>query len=428
MTLQVTAINGMGSATDSLSGTVVTTGMNDDDIMALANDLISSGIVGRNTEESFKVTQNPTPNKTTNTAKGVAYITNPDYSWADNTNTRLYRVTSDSTEIVTHPDTVSNPRVDLVAIKIDKSVTPNDDASNVASIAVITGSEAASPSAPSVPSDGNAYEVIAHVTVTNPLTTITTSHITDKRIELLPISYSTAQGWVKSTDTPTYTSYDPTYSTGVVAVSPTATDRYQVGWKVRMTQPTDGVKYGIITAIGTSSLTIWFGTDYNLDNEVISNFNVSPAKMPYGFPTSPNSWAVVVTDNNNASQSTPTASQWYNLGTISLRAPIGRWRVNYNVIKQITAAASTGSLLHFSTLSTANNSESDTSMTSMIGGQFDTQSSNFQYVSFTRTNTLNVASGTQYFFNARTGGTTYTTISHRGDLAITSIRFESAYI
>ena len=179
--IQVSLINGMGSATDSLSGAVTTAGANDSDFMHIASDFLQNqGVLSIDTGD-FEVGEHSPANKSVDILEGIAYVKNT--AWVRNEFiTQYYRVESSATENVTISDNVSgNPRIDLIVIKIDSSVTPNDNASNVATIEVITGTPAASPVAPSIPSDGNHYYTLAEVAVANGFTSIVDANISDDR-------------------------------------------------------------------------------------------------------------------------------------------------------------------------------------------------------------------------------------------------------
>ena len=82
------------------------------------------------------------------------------------------------------------------------------------------------------------------------------------------------------------------------------------------------------------------------------------------------SWDVVGTngpelktvDASDATQASPTQYTWYNLGSISLALTAGIWELEYSAMVRVQAAST--SLRVETTLSTANNSESDTELSS----------------------------------------------------------------
>ena len=165
-----------------------------------------------------------------------------------------------------------------------------------------------------------------------------------------------SDGWIAAGETWTYASVDA--PTGVITVPTDATTKYSTGMRVKFTQTT--VKYGIITAISATSMTIYTGTDYTLTNAAITLPYYSMVKAPFGFPMNPAKWTQTVTNNTLTSQNSPTINVWYNTGSVNISIPIGLWTVNYST--QVYNNGS-GAMSPFSTLSTANNSESNVRMT-----------------------------------------------------------------
>jgi hypothetical protein len=225
--------------------------------------------------------------------------------------------------------------------------------------------------------------------------------------------------WVPSADTWSYSSSDsPTF---VASVNADVTGLIGVGYRVKLTQTT--VKYFIVTAVGAYSggatlLTLYGGTDYTLTDEAISDPSYSYAKAPLGFPMSPSKWTVEVTDANLRSQETPTQNAWYNW--VNIVIPLGLWRVYYEAIPSMykELAAVTTQI----TLSTANNSESDTGFTSGSIGYHNSTSQVHQE------KILELAAKATYYLNIRTIDATVLGIYIRGDRAITVIRAVCAYL
>lgn len=144
------------------------------------------------------------------------------------------------------------------------------------------------------------------------------------------------------------------------------------GMRIKLTDST--VKYFIIHAVGAYSggktiTTVYGGTDYTLSGGAITKPYYSIAKAPVGFPLSPAKWKVRVTDSTDRSQASAVANTWYNLGTTAsqISFPIGVWDFFYQVTVQQSTAAAVGV---FVTLSTANNSESDTELTCNLQTNF----------------------------------------------------------
>jgi len=237
----------------------------------------------------------------------------------------------------------------------------------------------------------------------------------------------TTYGWIDPGETWTYASADaPTYT---FIISGDKTSKYCAGDRIKLTQTT--VKYFIITKVAYSSpnttITCYGGTDYVLANATITSNYYSKAKSPVGFPLDPDKWTVKTADSTNVSQASPTADVWYNLGSISIDIPIGVWNVEYEVNHEAVDASVTavGELL--STLSTANNSESDGEMTvsSYLGGASGTL---ILWQSAYRRKIINLASKATYYLNCKITSTGVSTIYHRGDRGTTIIRAVCAYL
>ncbi len=153
-------------------------GVSDADLSNIAVNFLSAGVVGTN---DYKIEQQGTPNMTVKVNTGKAYIFNSALTMA-------YQSYLDAIGSGTITANASgNPRIDAVVIKIDTGVTPNNLASNVATIVVVAGTPAASPVAPldaaiqTSIGAGNAFFRLANVTVANGAASITTANISDTR-------------------------------------------------------------------------------------------------------------------------------------------------------------------------------------------------------------------------------------------------------
>lgn len=202
-------------------------------------------------------------------------------------------------------------------------------------------------------------------------------------------------GWILADETWTYASVDA--PTGVITVPTDATTKYSVGMKVKFTQTT--VKYGIITAIAATSMTIYTGTDYTLANAAITANYYSNMKAPLGFPLDPDKWTVTVSDTTKRTQATPTSATWYNLNSTTISIPIGVWKVSYSVVVAPYSGSAT-SVNQFTTLSAANNTEDDKGFTSAVSVQQTTSGTTFFRSTVYREKTLTLAAKTSYYLNA----------------------------
>lgn len=234
-------------------------------------------------------------------------------------------------------------------------------------------------------------------------------------------------GWIDVRESWSYSSADsPTF---VISVPADATQRFSVGMRVKLTQTT--VKYFIVTAVSSTTLTVYGGTDYTLANAAISAIFVSSWKAPLGFPLDPTKWTVTVTDSSDRSQATPTANTWYNLGSVTISLPIGAWSVDYKVIA-LFYKANAAVIDGWVTLSTGTNTESDSTFTTIFilesvatsGGANQTR-----YVTLMKQGYVVVSSKTSYYLNMATSIASMSAIGYwGGSLRPTIIRAVCAYL
>jgi hypothetical protein len=218
----------------------------------------------------------------------------------------------------------------------------------------------------------------------------------------------------------TYSAADaPVY---VADTSEDLTSTISSGMRLRVSQSTGGTKYFIVVATDASTITLYGGTDYVLENEAIDEPVFSDAKAPFGFPLNPTKWTVEFTDANNRSQSSPVSGTWYNLGSTSITIPIGVWNVvtSYNIAVTMTSGANSIN----ATLSTTNNSETDTDMTTILVGNGPVDLEATVY----REKVYSIASETTYYLNAKGTGANLTGIYFVGSLGKTILRAICAYL
>lgn len=244
-------------------------------------------------------------------------------------------------------------------------------------------------------------------------------------------SSSSTDGWVADTNTWTFSSADaPIY---VVSVNADMTAIISVGMFIRLVHGA-ATKYFIVHAVGAFSggvtlLTLYGGTTYTLSATAITVPHYSSAKAPFGFPPNPDSWSVTATDTNNASQAAPTADVWYNVGSVQISMPIGAWKTNYSVdLQVISTLAAVAQLGVRVTLSTANNSVSDTGWTN---GYLIITPVNVGLAHRLSINSpmriVVAAAKTTHYLNALSSQTV-TSFSYRGDIKATKISLVSAYL
>lgn len=163
------------------------------------------------------------------------------------------------------------------------------------------------------------------------------------------------------------------------------------------------------TMSGSDTLiTVYTGTDYAFVNSAITNPYYSALKAPYGFPLKDEKWTVEYRNNVAVSQSSPVQNQWYNLGSQQITVPVGTWRMYY---RANIDAVKTNAQAIYSTLSLANNSETEPDMSSF---GFCNSAANESVFPVSATKNKTFSSKTVMYFNIKTdqGATTTITCSN----------------
>lgn len=236
-------------------------------------------------------------------------------------------------------------------------------------------------------------------------------------------------GWEDSNETWTYSSYDSTNKTGVITVPSDATLKYQPGDRVKFTQTT--VKYGIVTKVTSTALTIYFGTDYSLANATISSNYYSHIKSPVGFPLDPTKWTVEVTSTSQCQKSSPTAGTWYGDSALSstgpsISVPIGAWNLSYQAALTFDKATTTSIAASIS-LSTSASSESDVDFTE--NHELDGASGTLVLITgAARQKYISVSSATTYYLIVKAVTASLNSVRIQGNLTKTAIRAVCAYL
>ena len=166
---------------------------------------------------------------------------------------------------------------------------------------------------------------------------------------------ATGESWV-------YASWTSGTRIGTITVPTDATTKYQAGMRIKISQSTGGTKYGIITKVEATLLTVFFPSGTTLNNETISTPYYSSLKVPLGFNPDPTLWRLSVTDSTNR---TITDTTTYTTMVVNLPVGIGAWILNYSLTIRVTnssASAKRG----FITLSSDGSTETDTDLTSNL--------------------------------------------------------------
>lgn len=206
-------------------------------------------------------------------------------------------------------------------------------------------------------------------------------------------------GWVKDTSTWTYASADsPTFT---VTISGDQTSKFCEGMKIKLTQTT--VKYFWVTKVsyndGTTTLTLYGGTDYTLTNSTITDPCYSNVSAPFGFPLSAAKWTIKLSDGTNRYQANPTAGTFYSPGSFYIDIPIGSWRVLMQGALSVYKSGTSIGVDCSVALSTATNSVSDSELYSRI---YDFGTNPHPIVPFSRERFLTLTSKTRYYVIIRT--------------------------
>jgi hypothetical protein len=207
-----------------------------------------------------------------------------------------------------------------------------------------------------------------------------------------------ADGWLPLPVTLAYSSADsPTF---VATTSVDLTSFIGPGDKIRLVQSAANL-YFIVTAIGSTTITLYGGTLYTLANSAITAPYFSKVKSPIGFTLDPANWSQVFTDTTSRVTATPTNGVWISpaANVLTLTLPIGTWDVSYKVALQCSNAAATSGSEARASLSTSNNSESDPDFTvvqNVITGSTSADAAYLVTHLYTQ-KTVTVAAKTPYF-------------------------------
>lgn len=456
MAIKVSAINNMTSAKDSA-------------ILAFASDfLFGEGVVDLDGND-LKVTEQSPNAMAVDVNKGYVYVQND--GWAQGSNQpKFYRVEIDiKTGKTLTPNASANNWIVAICIKVDVgSLTPGASGELAGTIEAVYGTPAASPVAPAIP---NHHYPIAYVTYNSSHAVITNARITDLRAQLRlrnnsydePLldnnkafkgedSGGTARniskvdsnnilqlgdeslsglnpnkwdGWITANETWTYASADSPIFT--FTISGDKTGKYSVGMKLRISQSTGGVKYGIIHAIAYSApnttVTVYMGTDYTLNNETISSPCYSPVRCPYGFPMNPDKWSVESTKGFSNLGGAATQNVYYNLGTWTIVVPIGVWKFDYEAV--CAGSRASGDVTIQSTIATVNNGN-----TGEILGQTGQGAPFTRYQApFAQSRILVQAAKQTYYHNLRTLATGITDLDISANAPrLSRMKVTSAYL
>ena len=186
-----------------------------------------------------------------------------------------------------------------------------------ASIEVVKGTPATtgSETAPATPADSIK---LAEVSIVGGDTAITQSQITDFR-KLAKLVMSNPDGWDPLDES------DFSYSsTTEITTAEDYTDRIQAGDKIKIVTAS-GTFYFFATAVTASAITVYGGTDYTVPNATFTQFSISRAKAPFGFPMDPAKWTVKY--DMPVTNISTTSATYVQMGSVQISVPVGIWNI-----------------------------------------------------------------------------------------------------
>jgi hypothetical protein len=204
-----------------------------------------------------------------------------------------------------------------------------------------------------------------------------------------------------------------------------ATENSIVHYFIVSVDPTDDSGDTLVTCLSEIDTATPTQAKNLIGTETISDVAYAPpTTMPKGFSIDPMSWTIKVT-YSDFSNNSPTTDIWYNLGSVSIIIPIGIFKLDYECNFGGDRTNNT-TLVFQSTLSTANNTESDKDFTGRIqvGGATGTQRvSGF----VKREKVITFASKTTKYlnFNTTTGASG---LYHQANAGTTVVRATSALL
>ena len=154
--------------------------------------------------------------------------------------------------------------------------------------------------------------------------------------------------------------------------------------------------YGIIQSVATTTAVVQVPEGNTIPTSGgVSAMSYSTQKAPYGMPVHTDKWLIEAIHRASASQSSPVASTWYNMGSVRLSSvPVGEWTLTYQAAMR--ADKGTATILDlYTTLSTTTSTETDKNMTYF--NQLQAASATIEIsIMANRTRNYSVSSATNY--------------------------------
>ena len=154
-------------------------GATEGDIRGSFSDIIDTVGVVDLANGHCLVTENSPAALSVLVAPGIVYVPNADYDELESNEPKFYEAIIDAEgEVTVTANTSGSTRIDLICVKVDKTITPDEHASNIATLVAVAGTPGAG--APTLPDN---HAKLAEVEVADSATTIVTADITDSRVQ-----------------------------------------------------------------------------------------------------------------------------------------------------------------------------------------------------------------------------------------------------
>jgi len=154
-------------------------GATEGDIRGAISDIIDTVGVKDLAGGHCLVTENSPAAMSVLVAPGVVYIPNANYDELDSNTVKFWEaIITVSTAVTITANTSGSTRIDLICVKMDTTVTPDEHASNIATLVAVAGTPGAG-----VPATPDNYAKLAEVEVASGASTIVNANITSTRVQ-----------------------------------------------------------------------------------------------------------------------------------------------------------------------------------------------------------------------------------------------------
>lgn len=253
----------------------------------------------------------------------------------------------------------------------------------------------------------------------------------NKGLQKRSLFLSRNSGWIPVTDTWEYLSVDDPI--GVLTVPSDARLTYSVGMRIQLVNGGNTIS-GILVVV--TETTLAFLHEINPANNqalnLIANSPItvpmySTQKIPFGFPMDPKKWQIFISTTSNSDQSSPSESQYYNLGGLSINVPIGSWELGYMLGIRVVAPTDITNVA--CTLSISSNSESDSDYSVYVPVDTGAGSTAISFgCAVSKEKIITIAVGDEYFLLAVTTDSDASLLRFSGTAGATVMYAKCAYL